>query len=55
MEIAARLPVARPPTKAMAPIPGVRTSASPIWAPSPERSVTGKPTLCMSAWAKVRQ
>ena len=34
---------------------GVRTSASPIWAPSPERRVTGRPTRCMSACANVRQ
>ena len=52
--VAALRPLARPPTKASAPISGLLISASPSWAPTPDSSVTGRPARFMIAWARVR-
>ena len=46
-------PLERPPTNASAPISGERISASESSEPSPDSSVTGRPSRAMSAWATV--
>ena len=48
-------PFERPPTKAMAPISGERTSTSERLAPLPEMSVAGSPSRAIIACASVRQ